>query len=1137
PEYMVPAAWVCLPAFPVTQNGKVDRKALPAPHLGAKAAQDFAAPRTEVERKLAEVWASVLKQPRIGVHDNFFELGGDSIISIHIVAQAHQVGLKVTSKQLFRHQTIAALAPVVVDASKEREQGRVQGPVPLTPIQKWLFEQDLPQPQHFNMALMLEVAPPVEARRVEESLQALVEHHDALRLSFRKEGSAWKQVNEGGDKKLQLERVNVSHAGAGESAAIAQIAKQMQEGLKLGEGPLLKAALFERGEGKKWKLLLVLHHLVVDVVSWRILLEDLNRAYAQRAKGEAVRLPAKTTSFKVWAERLEGYAQGQEVGSELEYWAAAERQEVRGLPVDRVTGANTVASERRLTVGLEAEETRVLLQEVPGAYRAQINDVLLTALAQSVGKWSGQPRVLVNLEGHGREELFEDVDVSRTVGWFTSIFPVMLDLQGARTPGEALRAIREELRRLPRRGIGYGVLRYLRQDGTGDRLKALPRAQVGFNYVGQFDAMAEEASRFRLTQEPSGETVSGHNLRADLLEVHGQVFGGRLELTWAYSENFHERATIEALAQDFMGALRQLIAQRSSADAARRVASDFPLARLDPAALERVLQQHPGAEDIYPLSPLQQGMLFHALLSVELGMYFEQAAWRFGGTLQVPAFRRAWQELVARNPILRTAFFWKGVPEPLQVVHPRVELPWQELDWREMPAAEQRTRLESFLLEDRHQGFELARPPMMRVAVIRMGESDYRIIWSFHHVLLDGWSSSLLLKDLFELYEAFVQGRQPQLPHRPAFREYIAWLQGQDSTEAQAYWTRELQGFTAPTPLPGARNVERRAGESSRHRECEVRFPETSSEAVQAFARKHKLTVNTVAQAAWALVLGRYSGEPEVVFGSTVAGRPPELAGVDAIAGMLINTLPIRVRLPSAESILSWIQGLQAQQLEQRQHQHCALVQIQKWSEVPRERALFDSLFVFDYPMDASVKEKLGILDAETFQAIERTNYPLTATLGFPRGTLELRLSYEPQAFDAALIEQALTHWKLVLERIVAFPEQRLSGLSLMTEDERLQVLETWNQTSAEYPREQCVHQLFEAQAERTPEAVAVRSGSEQVTYGELNRRANQLAHLLVKKGVGPETLVGLCTERTVDTVVGLLGILKAGGAYVPLDP
>ncbi|HYO52245.1 amino acid adenylation domain-containing protein, partial [Archangium sp.] len=602
PEYMVPAAFVSLKALPLTPNGKVDRRALPAPVLkGDGRREGFVAPRTEVERKLAEVWASMLKQPRIGVHDNFFELGGDSILSMQIVARAHQVGLKVTSKQLFRHQTIAELAPVVVDAREEQEQGVVRGLVPLTPIQKWFFEQEMPQSQHFNMVLMLEVEQPVEAARVEEAVQALVEHHDALRLSFRREGGGWRQVNEGVEKKVRLERVDVSKAGDGEREAIEQVAMRMQQGLKLEEGPLLKATLFERGEGKTWRLLLVLHHLVVDVVSWRVLLEDLNRAYEQRSKGEAVALPAKTTSFKEWAERLEKYARGEEVGGELEYWAGGARQEVKGLPVDRVGGANTVASERQVTVGLEKEETRVLLQEVPGAYRAQINDVLLTALARSLGRWSGQQRVLVNLEGHGREELFEDVDVSRTVGWFTTMFPVLLDLGSARTPGEALRAVREELRRLPRRGIGYGLLRYLRGDGTGERLKVLPNAEVSFNYLGQFGSMAEGTSRFRLTQEPAGATVSEHNQRAELLGVYGQVFGGRLELTWVYSENVHERATVEALARGFVEELRQLIANRSSEDAARLTPSDFPLSRLDQPMLERVLRHHPRVEDLYPL--------------------------------------------------------------------------------------------------------------------------------------------------------------------------------------------------------------------------------------------------------------------------------------------------------------------------------------------------------------------------------------------------------------------------------------------------------------------------------------------------------------------------------------------------------
>ncbi|HYO56247.1 condensation domain-containing protein, partial [Archangium sp.] len=580
--------------------------------------------------------------------------------------------------------------------------------------------------------------------------------------------------------------------------------------------------------------------------------------------------------------------------------------------------------------------------------------------------------------------------------------------------------------------------------------------------------------------------VSENNLRADLLEVHGQVFGGRLELTWAYSENVHERATVEALAQDFVAALRQLIAHRNSEDAARLTPSDFPLARLEQAVLDRVLQQHPNVEDIYPLSPVQQGVLFHALQSPELGMYFGQAAWRFGGSLNVPAFRRAWQAVVDRNPILRTGLFWEGVSEPLQVVHPRVELPWQELDWRGLLPTEQHARLESFLEEDRNRGFELSRPPLMRVAVIRMGESDYRIVWSFHHLLLDGWSTSLLLKDLFQPYEAFTQGRQFHLPRRPDFREYIAWLQRQDSIEAQAWWTQALKGFTETTPLPGARSIGRTEQESHSLGKLELELSEAFTAEVHAFARKHKLTVNTLGQAAWALVLGRYSGKSDVVFGGTVAGRPPDLQGVDEMIGMLINTLPVRVRLSAEERLLPWLQGLQNQQLEQRHYQHCPLVQLQKWSEVPRETPLFDSLFAFDYPMDPAVKERLGVLDTETFRAIERTNYPLTATMGFPKGNLELRFAYEPKAFDEAIVEQVLRHWRVALESIVARPEQRVGEVQLLTEAERKRVLVEWNDTRTEYPRERCVHQMFEAQVERTPDAVAVDYEGVQLTYREL---------------------------------------------------
>ncbi|HYO52246.1 non-ribosomal peptide synthetase, partial [Archangium sp.] len=1130
PEYMVPAAFVTMKALPLTIGGKVDRRARPAPDWSRPELQgEYVAPQTSVEKQLAAIWAQVLRLERVGRHDNFFSLGGDSIIGMQILARAHQAGLRFTSKQLFQHQTLAELAPVVTEARGQAEQGVITGPVPLTPIQHWFMEQQQPQPHQFKQGMVFEVTERVEPALLERALGRLIEHHDALRMCFVQEAGQWRQVNGGQAQEVSLRRVDLASVPeAQRGAAIEAVAEELPEGFELSRGQLLRAALLDLGEGRNGRLLLVIHHFVVDFVSWRVLLEDLNTAYQQLRRGEEVVLPPKTTSFKTWAERLEAYAQGPQE-EELAYWLAP-REQGRALPVDRTGGANTQESARGVTLALEAEQTRALLQEVPGAYRVHINDVLLTALAQALAHWTGSRQVLMDMEGHGREELFEDVNLSRTVGWFTTVFPMQLDLSEATDPASALGVVREEMRRLPQRGMGYGLLRYLRKDGAAQGLKSLPRAEVSFNYWGQIDLMGQGSAPFVLSPESGGAEFGGKQRRPHLLAVEVRVFGGRLEATWLYSENVHERATIEALAQGFMTALRALISGRTSPEAVRYVPSDFPLARLDRAALELVLKQAPRVEDLYPLSPLQQGLLYHAHLAPGTDLYFEQLSWAIPQELDVPTFQKAWERVVAQNPILRTAFLWEGLAEPVQVVLPSVVLPWRQLDWRGVPAAEQKARLASLVREDRARGFELSRAPLMRVALVRVDEAAYHCLFSFHHMLLDGWSVGLVFQELYAHYEALASGKELPLKRGTAYREFISWLRRQDAARSEAYWRQALEGFTAPTPLPYDQRSGLPAEQSRGYGERRFQVGTALAAALQAFVRQHHLTLNTLVLAAWSLVLGRHGGVTDVVIGATLAGRPPELPGADAIMGLLINTLPVRVRLEPRASLLPWLQCLQAGQDELRQHEHSPLTQVQAWSEVPRGTSLFDSLYSFEnYPMD----EALG-----NAEFIERTHLPLVVSIiPNPRGLL-LKIAFEFERFEVATIDRLLAHWNLALERmVVAQPEQPLAALSLLSEGERRQVLEEWNRTGAEYPRQACIHRLFEEQVERAAGALAVKSAEARVSYGELNTRANQVAHWLRGQGVGPEQRVVLCVERSVELVVGALGILKAGGAYVPVDP
>ena len=518
PDYMLPALFVPLERLPLLPNGKVDRRRLPLPQEGRpELGERFVAPGPGVEVELARVWSEVLRIDRVGVHDNFFELGGDSILGIQVVARLRGAGLHLSPHQLFQFPTIAELGTVVSASPSVRvEQGLVTGPVPLTPIQHWLFAQDLPEPQHFNQAVLLEVREALDGGRVRRAVGHLAVHHDALRLRYRAEDGQWRQDGVGlGEESTGFEEVDLRGVEEGERAgAVQQVVARVQAGLDLGSGPLLRVVLFATG-GRSDRLLMVAHHLVVDGVSWRILLEDLLTGYEQLGHGQRLELPLKTTGYKQWAERLSVHARTEALAEEVGYWREVVRGPVVALPVDHPGGANTVGSAATVEVALTVAETQALVQEVPAAYRTQMNDVLLAALGQAVRGWTGRGAVLVDVEGHGREAVFEGVDLSRTVGWFTSLFPVRLEVDGGAGPGAVLCSVKEQLRGVPGRGLGYGVLRYLHSDDEVRRALGAARAEVSFNYLGQLDQALPESAPLALTiestrsgPEPRGPTKS-----------------------------------------------------------------------------------------------------------------------------------------------------------------------------------------------------------------------------------------------------------------------------------------------------------------------------------------------------------------------------------------------------------------------------------------------------------------------------------------------------------------------------------------------------------------------------------------------------------------------------------------------------
>jgi non-ribosomal peptide synthase protein (TIGR01720 family) len=534
---------------------------------------------------------------KLGVHDNFFELGGDSILSIQVMSRARQAGLQLAPRQLFENPTVAGLAAVAETLKPfSAEQGIVTGPVPLAPIQRWFFAQQFAEAHHWNQSVFLKVKGPIERRPLEQAVERLMARHDALRLKFDTVDDGWEQLNTGlkGDAPIAwVDLSTLPHSLLQET--LEREAAAWQRRFDLTEGSLFRVVYFDLGPAHAGRLLVIAHHLVVDGVSWRILLEDLQDAYGKLVSGREPAPATKTTSFKEWAQRLRHYAQSDELRRELPYWIAAAGRKTESIPLDRADGRNTETEAARLIVELSTERTRALLQEVPAAYGTEINDVLLAALAQALGTWTGRRAVRVDLEGHGREDLFEDVDLSRTVGWFTTLFPVRLELTGRGGVGEDLKAVKEQLRRVPRRGIGYGLLRYLCEDQRVRRtMQELPAAAVAFNYLGQFDQVLDADMFYGEAPELRGSERSPAGGRSHLLEINAGVLDRRLRIEWTYSREVHDRGTVQRVADRFADALGCLIDHCLSPEAGGYTPSDFQDAELNSMELDALLTEVGG---------------------------------------------------------------------------------------------------------------------------------------------------------------------------------------------------------------------------------------------------------------------------------------------------------------------------------------------------------------------------------------------------------------------------------------------------------------------------------------------------------------------------------------------------------------
>ncbi|MFE3517800.1 amino acid adenylation domain-containing protein [Streptomyces sp. NPDC059166] len=1100
-EYMVPAHAVVMQEFPLTPNGKLDRRALPEPEIAAGA---VVRPSTDAERIVCAAAASVLRLDEVGVDQDFFKLGGDSILAISLLSALREAGLYVTAGQIFAHSVLGALASVAgrEDTSGTDHDDVATGPVTGSPIVRWLG-RSTDAVDGFVQSVVLNTPAGLTAAALDDALTALVDRHDMLRARLVR-GERWG---------FEVPPADGTPAGWEESdRPLNECVALATEGLDPDNGVMLRAVWRPTDR----QLVLVVHHVVVDGVSWRVLMDDLATAWRRRRAGEAIELPPVGTSFRRWTQHLEN------AGFEADRAHYARPLPGPDAPLGRrpLSEDDTVERERHVTVSTDARVTAALLGEIPAKFHAGVNDVLLTALAVALARLrrdrgGDQTFAHIELEGHGREGRHvaavtgTEPDLSRTVGWFTTLFPVTVDpgtapdLTAPAYLASALKAVKDDLARVPGNGLSYGVLRHLSDAGF-----PAPAPQVLFNYLGRFDAGSSGDWQLTGTTGQLGERRDPRMRLTRSLEFNAiaePAPNGEFELvtTISWPEGLFTDADIDVIGGYFQDALTGLAALEEGGHSP----GDFPLVSLTQADVDAL--DGPTLRAVLPLTPLQEGLYFHSVFDDDsAGSYVEQQLLTLEGGVDTGRLAAAATRLLTLYPNLAARFTALADGRVVSVLDDGTEAPFTVVD---MPGITE-DELAAHAERDRRAGFDLATGPLMRYTLVRDSAAGRNVlVQTVHHIVADGWSVPPMLRALLAEYHT-----PGTVYPNGGYQDYVGWLAGRDAEESDRVWAREL------TRLPGASLVAEGHIPSRSFADVSVE-PDHD---VDAAVRSAGSTLSVAVHSAWALTLGGILGSDDVVFGSTVSGRDADVPGIADMVGLFINTVPLRARWDAATTSGDLLASVREHQRTVLPHQHVSLARIGRQAGAG---PLFDTLVVFDVATDVAALRRPGDTLSVTGIVNEGApHYPLTLVVeraldGRPR----FNLIHDTELLRENGAREILRVFTRTLAGLLGGPDRPVAELTAGGNLARIAP------TS--------LGALFDAAAARNPAAVAVtRCGldgtTRSLTYAELARAKGELAAALRATGVGPGQRVAVAVPRSVEQVVALIAVVSAGGAYVPLD-
>ena len=1115
PEYMVPSILVRLDKLPLTVNGKLDRKALPDPKFIDS--DNYVGPRNDIERKMCQIWGEVLgvEGRKVGIQDDFFRLGGDSIVSIQLVSRMRQrFGLQISIKDIFLFKSIERICKSFLSKNRNlnirTEQGILEEEVKLLPIQEWFFDNKFLASQHWNQSFMVRVSN-LDIVQLQRSIDKLALHHDSLRLRYKSDRSgSYVQYYDNDVKGLELKILDIRALEAREGGQkfqgklIETLTKWKSE-FNLEKGPIYSIGYIYGYADGSARIHFALHHLIVDTISWKILAEDLRDIY------EGKELGLKGSNYRQWINTIREYAKWHTV-EEREYWKSVLREYDSNRVAKLATDTFIYSS-----LELSQEQTKLLMQQTNRAYNTEINDILLTALGYALREITGNRSNHIVSEGHGREKIDAHIDITKTVGCFMTMYPVKLEV--SEDIGLSIRHIKEELRHIPNRGIGYGALeRYKREQ--------LPR--IRFNYLGQFDQRG--IGSWKIVNENNGILVDNRNKEDDIVNINGLIIDGSLQFGIVSKLS---KENTSKLSKVFKEKLELIIKHTINQNRSYLTISDID--RVTSAEYLNKIQDGVEIEGVYLANSLQEGFIYHALNQGDVDdAYIVQLIWGYKSNLDVSKLKEAWNCTQKRFSSLRLRFLWQE--ELVQVIDKKGKLDWRYIDLsKEIGEQERKKRIKEIKREDRKEVYRLEEGNLFRVYLIKQREDLYTCIYSYHHAILDGWSWPILYGYIHETYLKLLREERISIAIERTYEEAQKYLQKRKEKH-ESYWERYVGQIEEKVNLSGLLSSDSKVVISEykhikRPKEQALKIKDDLYKSLKEISRTEGVTINSILQYVWHKVLSVYGNSNQTVVGVTVSGRNLPINDIERSVGLYINTLPLIVN-HSNGAVIDAIKEIQENISEINIRSSVNLAKIQKGGE-----RLFDSLFVYENYPNAKKEEVKKSLCIKFKGVVEKLDYPLGIVARDGNKEIIFKIHYAGELFDEEVIKRLLIITKELLGQIANNSGQNVEKLNYLSQAHYKEVAYKCNGTDKVYPCHKTIQTLFEEQAEKALDSVAVVYEDVKLTYRYLNERSNQLAHYLIEKyDIKSDELIALCLDRNEHMIIAILGVLKAGGAYVPMD-